>query len=157
MLLLAACSPSGEPAGQSEAQDDAAAPGAGAAAAGLTGLYESGAKGRPDQLCMIDEAKGARFGLVVWGAGLNSCSGTGTAERKGEGLRLRMTGDETCAIDARLEGGTVILPASIPEGCAYYCGSGASLANARFTRSGSSLADAARARDLVGDPLCGGN
>ena len=123
--------------------------------AALTGLFESGGD-RPDQLCIVDAAPGnSRFGLVVHGEGLLSCSGSGQAVRAGTALRLRMEGDEACEIEASVEGATIALPQQIPAGCAYYCAPGASLAGARFTRSGGSAADALKATDLAGDPLCG--
>lgn len=154
LLGLAACGRSDPPSGE-----DAAAPGPAVPAvqtAALTGLYES--DDRPaNQMCVIDSGVGnARFGLVVWGAELHSCSGVGDVVREGETLRLAMTGDEECAIDARIVGTQVSLPAQIPEGCAYYCGARASLANARFEKVGDTAEDALRATDLVGDPLCAG-
>jgi hypothetical protein len=65
-----------------------------------------------------------------------------------------MTGDETCTIEASLKDGTIALPATLPAGCAYYCGARASLAGATFTRTGSTAADAKKATDIAGDPLC---
>lgn len=127
----------------------------GAAITSLTGLYEGQGPGRTNQLCMVDpKGETARFGLVAWGAGENSCSGSGTAERRGAQLQLRMTGDETCTIDARIEGAAIVLPDSVPSGCAYYCGPQARLSGQRFTQTGAGRADAAKAKDLVGDPLC---
>jgi hypothetical protein len=120
----------------------------------LTGLYEGGAAGRRNQLCMVEKNGKAQFGLVVWGGNLHSCSGAGTAVRQGNSLRLSMAGDETCEIKASLEGGRITLPSTLPAGCSYYCGARAQFSGAVFTRSGSTPADAAKARDLAGDPLC---
>ena len=66
-----------------------------------------------------------------------------------------MAGDSTCRIEAKIAGGTITLPATFAEGCSYYCGARASLANAIFTRTGNTAEDAAKARDLAGDRLCG--
>lgn len=123
--------------------------------AALTGLYESGGD-RPDQLCIVDTAPGnSRFGLVVHGEGLMSCSGSGRAVRHGTALTLSMEGDEACEIQASVDDGTITLPQQIPAGCAYYCAPGASLAGAGFTRTGGTAADAMKATDLAGEPLCG--
>ncbi|HMJ93080.1 MAG TPA: hypothetical protein VK472_03155 [Allosphingosinicella sp.] len=123
--------------------------------AGLTGLYEGGSAAQPDQLCMIDEDKApARFGLVVWGANDHSCLGAGEAVREGDRLRLTMAGDSTCRIDARIEGDRIVLPADVPEGCAYYCGARARFAARTLTRKGADAAAARKATDLAGDPLC---
>ncbi len=161
LLLLAGC-------GRGDAPDDnrsePSADRSGAASAGpkaasgapgrLTGLYEGGSGAQKNQLCIVEKGKEAEFGLIVWGGNLHSCSGAGRAERSGERLTLSMTGDETCAIEATLRGGTVTLPASLPTGCAYYCGARASLAGASFARAGTTEADTKKATDIAGDPLC---
>ena len=121
----------------------------------LTGLYEGGQAARRNQLCMVaNSPTDTRFGLVVWGANQHSCSGSGTVNRSGDRLQLKMTGDETCTIEAYIEGGAVILPGSLPEGCAYYCGARATMNSARFVQVGTGRDQAAKAQDLVGDPLC---
>ena len=153
-LLVAGCG-TGDPANDSARGDEAAK--AAVQTATLTGLYEgrSGAE-QPNQLCILDQSTGdARFGLVVWGGGERSCSGGGAAVRQGDVLRFDMAGDEECRIEARIEGTRVTLPASLPEGCSYYCAAGARLAGATFDKVGGTAEDAVRARDLVGDPLCG--
>jgi len=128
----------------------------GNAAAGLTALYEGGQAARRNQLCLIQRDGATRFGLIVWsGTSNNSCTGKGRATQQGERLSLAMEGDDTCVIEARVEGESISLPASLPEGCAYYCGPGVAMTGASFERSGNSPDDARRAVDLVGDPLCG--
>jgi hypothetical protein len=159
-LLLAACDRSDAPADRGNAAAPAAAarPAAGPAApapdARLTGLYEGGAGEQKNQMCIVEKGGEAQFGLLVWGGNLHSCSGAGRAVRSGDRLSLSMTGDETCTIEASLKDGTITLPATLPAGCAYYCGARASLANATFTRAGTTQADARKATDIAGDPLC---
>ena len=163
LLLLASC-------GDREADgNDAASPANGLVAEGakdvpatavatarLTGLYEGGAAARKHQLCIIDKGSGdAQFGLVVWGERDMSCSGAGQAARSGDRLTLTMSGDRTCTIEARMVGDEVTLPAAVPEGCSYYCAQGAKLSSVRFARTGSTAADAMKAKDLADDPLCG--
>ena len=122
----------------------------------LTGLYEGGKGEAVDQLCMIGTGPdSASFGLVVWGSNMHSCSGEGQATRRGDRLTLAMAGDSTCRIEATIAGGTITLPATTAAGCLYYCGVRAELANATFIRKGSTAEDAAKARDLAGDRLCG--
>ena len=160
-LLLGACSGGGDSGGGGNASAPAGrGSSAGTAPSGpittLTGLYESSAAAGPkSQLCMVDpKNESAQFGLVVWGAEQHSCSGSGTATRSGDRLQLKMTGDETCTIEARISGSEVVLPDSVPDGCAYYCGARASMNGARFTQVGTGRDDAIKAKDLVGDPLC---
>jgi hypothetical protein len=148
LVLVAGCGAGGDQA------NNAADP---IQTAGLTGLYESGPPGRPNQICVIDQGTGsAQFGLVVWGANLHSCSGAGSIVQDGPRLKLAMTGDQSCTIEARIENGAVTLPQDVPEGCAYYCGAQARLGGASFAKKGGTAQDALKAKDLVGEPLCGG-
>jgi hypothetical protein len=121
----------------------------------LTGLYEGGSANRPNQLCVLEKAGSLQFGLVVWGSNMHSCSGSGRIERKGDRLSLAMAGDSACTIEATIRGGTVTLAGAVPAGCSYYCGARARLDGAAFVRKGSTGADARKAKDLAGDPLCG--
>lgn len=151
LALLAACSDAGEPAKQ-----PAEAPKA-VAGRGLTGLYEAAATGAAkSQMCVIERDGKAQFGFVVWGANAHSCSGTGTATQGEAGLKLAMAGDSECTIDAGFAAGVITFPAAIPDGCAYYCGARAKMNGATLIRVGNAEADALKATDLVGDPLCQG-
>lgn len=162
LALVAGCGSADEDGNIQAAAANASAPQAQGAAAGaagtgstaLTGLYESGTGDQKNQLCMVEKGSSTQFGLIVWGSDMHSCAGAGTAVRKGEQLDLTMTGDSSCTIAATMNGGTITLPASLPQGCAYYCGARASMTGISFTRTGTSAADAARANDLAGDPLC---
>ena len=157
LALLSACG-TGEEANQSGAEVKADGAVADAVqTAGLTGLYEGQAGEQTNQLCIIDRGSGdARFGLVVWGGNMHSCSGTGSAVRQDGVLRLAMAGDEACTIEATVEGGVVTLPDAVPDGCSYYCGAQARLTGTSFRRTGTTAEDAMKAVDLVGEPLCAG-
>ena len=120
----------------------------------LTGRYQGVAGAAASRLCIIAGKRTARFGLVIGGTNAVSCSGSGTLSRRRGGLRLAMSGDSPCAWLAGIEGRSLVFPAVVPAGCRYYCGAGASLAGARLTQVGHGAADALRAKDLVGDPLC---
>jgi hypothetical protein len=165
LLLAAGCGTSASPP-QSENMMDgggvtASAPGAapvpGASPTDLTGLYERQSGETTNQLCMV--AKGpdkARFGLVVWGANLHSCSGAGEAVRSGDRLLLTMAGESACRIEATLKDGVLAFASPAPAGCSYYCGARARLDGASFTRIGATRDEALKAKDLAGDPLCAG-
>jgi hypothetical protein len=160
LLFLAACGRGDQPA-DNAAAPESSGPAAGKPTAGaarkdspqtrLAGLYEGGTGPQKNQLCIVEKGKDAQFGLLVWGANLHSCSGAGQAIRSGDRLTLKMTGDETCTIEATLRDGTIGLPATLPTGCAYYCGARATLAGASFSRAGD---DVKKAQDIAGDPLC---
>lgn len=164
LILVAACSSQEESADSkpgtapSPAQVSGAPEAAGARAqlTSVTGLYEGGKATPRHQMCIVEGSGGeARFGLVVWGGNLHSCSGSGTAIREGDVLKLAMAGDSACTIEAAISGNSVKLPESVPAGCSYYCGARATLGGARLTQVGTSEADAMKAKDIVGDPLCG--
>lgn len=152
LLVLGGCR--AEESAQEPKQAATPAAKAASTSTSLTGLFESAAGETRNQLCMVQGEGSARFGMVVWGGNLHSCSGTGTATRSGDTLTLAMAGDSTCSIEARMEGDTITLPATLPEGCAYYCGARARMTDAIFTRTGATREDALKAKDLVGDPLC---
>ncbi len=160
LIALAGCR------GQEQAEGGGAnAPAASAGGSGarvqtatLTGLYEGGQAPRRNQMCMVErEGRGTSFGFVTWGPGDKNCSGSGTATREGNVLRLRLDGDESCTLEARIDDKRVTLPSAIPSECQrYYCGDGAQMSGATFDKVAGEQADAMRAVDLVGDPLCGG-
>lgn len=159
--LLAACGGGGEetPGGGSRAGVQTADGGGSPPAvqtAGITGLYEGPGEGeRRSRMCVVSEGSGAAsFGLVVE-TPAGSCSGAGNAMRTGDLLRLTMTGDEQCTIEAALDGTSVKFPGSVPDACAYYCATSATLAGVAFEKTGGTAQDARRATDLVGEPLCG--
>lgn len=158
LVILSGCS-------QGEEQANQAAPdktGSGAASKAkpgeirtLMGLYEGGDVEPKNQLCMVEnEGEQTRFGMVVWGANQHSCSGSGSAVRTGDKLQLKMAGDEACTIDASIKGASIHLSETVPEGCAYYCGARARLTAVRFDKVEDGREAAAKATDLVGDPLC---
>lgn len=122
----------------------------------LTGLYEARGGGEQrSRMCMVSVvAGGTSFGIVTEASG-GSCGGAGEAVREGNVLRLTMGGDEKCVIEAQIAGREVTFPSSLAEGCAYYCGPGATLAGATFEKTGGTKEEAMRAMDLAGDPLCG--
>lgn len=167
-LLAAACQPQDALTDNGVPASSAAAPGTDASptpatpaqavqTATLTGLYESGAAGSRSQMCMIDRQTGdTRFGIVLRGPANESCSGSGSAVRQGDVLRLTMAGDEACTIEARIADGRISFPAGTAPGCAYYCSRGARFAGASFDKTGGTAQDAMRAEDLVGDRLCAG-
>lgn len=157
LMLVAGCGAGSDQAGSDRAGGASGSGKDGAVAiTGLTGLYEGGAPIRPNQMCVIERGGEASFALVVWGANMHSCAGSGQAVREGGTLRLTMAGDESCAIEARIEGSTLTLPVALPKGCNYYCGAQAKLSEATFTKKSAALEDAMKAKDLVGEPLCGG-
>jgi hypothetical protein len=161
LALFGACSPQAEEAEQSSTggaaqpleREAKAAPGR---ISTLAGLYEGGAGDQKHQMCVVEGAAGnQRFGLVIWGSNMHSCSGSGTVTKRGDVLKLAMAGDSACTIEAAISGKTVKLPSQVPSGCSYYCGAQAKLGGVELTQVGTGKADAMKAKDLVGEPLCG--
>ena len=163
LALVAGCGASDRREGNGATPaDKAVSPGreaAGAAAsavatAGLTGLYEAGAGAGKSQLCILDKGPGnAQFGIKVAGANMLACQGAGSAVRAGDRLTLKMSGDQACTVEGTIAGGTVTLARS--EGsCDYYCGGATRFDGVALARTGASAADALKAKDVVGEPLC---
>lgn len=160
LLLLADCGDGGstEKPGEPHAAAETPQPvfRADGALADLTGLWEAGAMRTRSQMCVIETGSApTRFALVFRAEVDRSCSGGGTLRRVDGGLRFTMAGESDCAFDATLDGRTITVAENVPAGCAYYCTAGTSLQGARFTLVAASVEDARRARDLVGEPLCG--
>ena len=87
-LLATGC---GQEEGARQNESGAAAPAAGTPVqtATLTGLYESTST-PPSQLCITEQGRAARFGLVIRRNGRPGCSGAGTA------------GPRSCALSSTL-------------------------------------------------------
>ena len=156
LVLVAGCGAGSDQANESGGKGKGGRGGGSVQITELAGLYEGGAPLRPNQMCMVEKGGEASFALVVWGTGMNSCSGSGRAVREGDTLRLSMAGDESCTIEAKISGANATLPDALPQSCAYYCGAQAKLGGASFTKKSSKVEDAMKAKDLVGEPLCGG-
>jgi hypothetical protein len=155
-FALAGCGPAaGNESRAAQSAAPAALPSPPAQTWTLTGLYEAPGA-RPSQVCIVEQGGRARFGLVTWqGGGGPGCSGAGAAVRRGDVLTLNMDGESPCTIVAEVRGRAVTFPAALPNGCHYYCAPGARLDGLALTKTGGRREDALRARDLVGDPLCG--
>lgn len=166
LALVAGCGASNHGAGNNQAavsqpgrggaaSSNAAAPSRPSDAPGLAGLYQSGGSAQPNQLCIADKGDSTQFAITIWGPNMAACAGAGLARRDGSKLTLTMTGESACAVTAEVKDGKVTLPASVPEGCSYYCAPKVSFAGASFTLRESGAAGAAKAKDVAGDPLCG--
>ena len=166
LALVAGCGASNEGGANNQAAAPRATRGGGAPtnsaaptrpsdAPGLAGLYQAGNPAQPSQLCIADKGDSTQFAINLWGPNMTACSGAGLAKAEGGRLTLTMTGDAACALTAEVKDGKLVLPAAVPEGCAYYCSPKASFAGASFTLKEAGAAGAAKARDVAGDPLCG--
>lgn len=160
LIFFGACSPEAAPEQQTAAPGAAPAPkmtkakAAPGRIATLAGLYEGGSGKLKHQMCVVDGGGSQRFGLVVWGENMHSCAGSGTVARQGDVLKLAMAGDSACTLHATISGKMVKLPQQVPSGCSYYCGAQAKLGGTELTQVGTGKADAMKAMDLVGEPLC---
>ena len=124
--------------------------------ADLTGHYEARADGaQRARMCMISDPSGlASFGIITETRDGGGCGGAGKAVREANVLRLTMAGEGDCVIKGTIARTQVRFPQGLAKGCSYYCAPGASLAGAIFEKTGGTAADARRAVDLAGDPLC---
>src|SRR3546814_20146441 len=79
-------------------------------------------------VCSSDLPRDFTIGIDMdYGDGQH-CTASGTARREGELLRVTLAGKDGCGFDARYEGDRIVLPGTLPKGCARYCTGRASLA-----------------------------
>ncbi|WP_245968185.1 hypothetical protein [Hephaestia caeni] len=117
-----------------------------------TGLYARAT----DRICVLPAPQDFIIGIDMdYGDGQH-CTASGTARREGELLRVTLAGNEGCGFDARFEGDRIVLPGTLPKGCAHYCTGRASLAGMEADRLSDSAAEARAMRDAKGRLLCGG-
>ena len=123
----------------------------------LVGLYErAGVPGRPSRICIGGAPGAERFGISTSYEGPQSCTAMGRVRRERSKLTLLIDGDPACSLSATVTGAGVTLDdASGPE-CPYYCGADTRFDPGPFAKVGSTAADARRAVDVAGEPLCPG-
>lgn len=144
LLLLAACSQPAEKTEPKVAKPDTP-----------VGLYErAGVPDKPSRICIAGQGDEMRFGLNSSYEGPESCTATGSVRESGSVLTLVIDGNPACALAASLTGTGLTLDR--PEGteCGYYCGGNTDLNEGPFEKVGDTEADARKAIDLVGEPLC---
>jgi hypothetical protein len=78
----------------------------------LTGAYEERVNGEQRaRMCMLARPSGtASFALVSQMADGRGCGGAGDAARSGNSLRVTMSGDSECVIEARMTGSKLVFP-----------------------------------------------
>src|SRR3546814_11467592 len=69
-------------------------------------------------VCSSDLPRDFTIGIDMdYGDGQH-CTASGTARREGELLRVTLAGTDGCGFDARYEGDRIVLPGTLPQGCA---------------------------------------
>jgi hypothetical protein len=151
-MMLAACSPEtpAQPPVPGE-KLEAAATAAGLVVDPATAPI-AGSWARDNQrMCVVPAGDALRVGaLLDYGDG-QGCAASGTAERRGERLRVRF-GD--CRFEARFDGERIAFPAALPDACATLCTGRASLAAFAVDRLSTSISEAATLRAPSGQGLC---
>lgn len=155
-LLLAACSGAEAPNAQQPQDLESAAIERGLVrgpeGGDIAGVYARDT----DRLCIVRQGDGHSIGVTVdYGDG-NACSASGTLDRSGARLRVRLGNGEACSFTARIEGETIRFPGALREGCKSFCRGRATLTAIEATRTSDSAAEAAALRDAAGRQLCGG-
>lgn len=151
LLLLAACSreqPTGADTPGARLEAAATARGLLPDGGSATGIWASDS----DRLCIVPEGGASQIGAVVdYGEG-QGCTAAGTAERKGDDLRVSF-GD--CRFSAAVDGERISFPAELPPACTRLCTGRASLTALTVTRLSASASEAAALRGGDGRLLCG--
>lgn len=118
----------------------------------IVGLYARDT----DRVCLVS-GNGRRYRIgayVDYGEGI-TCSASGSVERHGDRLEIRLGGGDSCHFDARLSGDQILFPGSLPDGCASFCQGRAALTGLEAARLSGSVAEARAMRDAAGRRLCG--
>ena len=140
-------------AGCSEAADRPAA--ADRRTASVVGLYErAGVPDRPSQICVSADEEQLRFGLRSSYEGPENCMMKGRVEQAGSALRLRIDGDPACSVSGTITATGLTLAQPQGAECSYYCGRNTDLDGGDFAKVGGTEADARKAVDIAGEPLC---
>ena len=155
-LLLAACSGGDAPNTQQPQDLESAAIERGLVgdptARDIAGVYARDT----DRVCIVPQGEGYRIGVQVdYGDG-NVCTASGTLDRSGTRLRVRLGLGEVCRFTARIEGETIRFPGALPDRCKSFCRGRATLTAIHAARMSDSAAEAAAVRDAAGRQLCGG-
>ncbi|WEK42320.1 MAG: hypothetical protein P0Y64_13075 [Candidatus Sphingomonas colombiensis] len=112
------------------------------------GAYSSAS----DRICILRARGGYRIGASVdYGEG-HGCVARGTARGLGK-LAIAFGGG--CRFDARFDGGRLVFPPVLPEGCDSLCTGRASLSALVAARLSEAKSEAATLRGPDGKPLCG--
>ena len=106
-----------------------------------------------DRVCIVPGTGGkARIGVLIdYGEG-QGCAASGTVERSGGKLDLRLG---SCRIAATFDGERIVFPAEVPAECDPSCAGRASLAALSVDRQSDSVSEAATLRAPSGRLLCG--
>lgn len=114
---------------------------------GLAGTWGSDT----DRLCVVPAGESLQIGAAIdYGDG-QTCAGTGTMERAGQRLRVRLG---ACRFDATFDGERITFPAELPGACTRLCTGRASVSALSVERLSESTSEAAMLRGPNGRTLC---
>lgn len=104
-----------------------------------------------DRVCIVPEGQAHRIGVAMdYGEG-QGCAASGTAERKGDRLRVRFG---ACTFDAVFDGERIAFPPELPAACARLCTGRATLSALSVERLSASASEAAMMRGPNGRQPC---
>ena len=153
LLLLAGCQRAEPEADTPGARLEAAAVARGLVPDPNSGSLVGSWASETDRLCLVPRDDRLTMGVLVdYGEG-QGCAGSGTAERRGERLKVAI---DACRFDATYDGERISFPANLPDGCSALCTGRASLTALSVTRLSESGSEAATLRTPSGRLLCGG-
>ncbi|MEZ0494799.1 hypothetical protein [Sphingomonas sp. IW22] len=116
----------------------------------MTGLYASGG----DRLCIVEQGRGARIGVVRDHGPGQSCAAAGVAERDDDIITVTLGAAGDCEFDAVFDGESLAFPPQVPAGCRRFCGVRGTLTDMSVERLSESVAEATALRDGRRRMLC---
>ena len=122
----------------------------------FAGRFETRSDLGTDKFCAVSNGT-QQFNigfLAVYGPE-SKCEGTGTATIKGQTVRVVLTGQGSCAFDARYDGIELRFPGSVESGCSSYCSTNANLSGTHYfmVQPGDEAARQTLGREI--ERLCG--
>lgn len=121
----------------------------------LAGRFETRSELGVDKFCAV--ASGSKqfdIGFLAVFGPESKCEGTGTALVESDKVRITLSGQGSCAFDARYDGIELRFPGSVESGCASYCSDRASLSGTHYfmNQPGDAAARTTLGRDI--ERLC---
>ena len=121
----------------------------------LAGRYEVRSDLGTDKFCAVSNGtKQFKVGFLAVFGPESKCEGKGTGTIKGDKVRIVLTGEGSCAFEARYDGIEVRFPGLVENGCASYCSERANLSGTHYfmVQPGDDAARGTLGRDI--ERLC---
>lgn len=99
----------------------------------LEGRFEAQSEIGTDKFCAVsDGSANYRVGFLSVYGPESKCEGQGSASQEGDAIRITLAGKGSCSFTASYDGTILRFPGQVPDGCASYCSTNASMSGTRY-------------------------